>query len=104
MSNFVTGPWHVQKEENTYGIFSGDALIAIVLSDDIHDKIVEKATANLIGSAPLLLEACKRAKEILDNNHVVTEEGLRINTGDVREKLLDAIFRAEGYRIDRETK
>ena len=104
MSNFVPGPWHIQEEENTHGIFSRDALIAIVLSDDIHDKTVEKATANLIGSAPLLLEACKKAKELLDNNHVVTREGFRINTSDVREKLLDAIFRAEGYRIDPDTK
>jgi hypothetical protein len=69
-----------------------------VLSDDINDRAVEKATANLIGSAPLLLEACKTVKELLENNHIVTEEGFRINTRDVREKLLDAIFRAEGYR------
>jgi len=104
MSNFVPGPWHVQAEADTHGIFSGDALIAIVLPDDIHDTSVERATANLIGAAPLLLEACKKVKELLDNNHVVTQEGFRMNTGDVREKLLDAIFRAEGYRIDHETK
>jgi hypothetical protein len=104
MSNFVPGPWHVQAEDEAYGIFSGDALIAVVLPDDIHDKTAERATANLIGSAPLLLEACKKAKELLDNNHVVTQEGFRINTSDVREKLLDAIFRAEGYRIEHATK
>lgn len=104
MSNFISGPWHVQKEKDTHGIFSGDALIAIVLSDDIGDKTAERATANLIGSAPLLLEACKKAKELLDNNHVVTQEGFRINTSDVIESLLDAIFRAEGYRIDPEAK
>ncbi len=104
MSNFVPGPWRVQEEEDTHGIFSNDTLIAIVLSDDIHDQTVEKATANLIGSAPLLLEACKKVKELLENNHVVTQEGFRMNTSDVREKLLDAIFRAEGYRIDHETK
>ena len=102
MSNFVPGPWHVEMEADTQGIFAGHALIAIVLSDDIRDKGVEKATANLIGAAPLLLEACKKVKELLDNNHVVTEEGFRINTRDVREKILDAIFRAEGYRIDPE--
>ena len=100
MSNFVPGPWHVEEEGDTHGIFSGEALIAIVLCDDIKDRTVEKATANLIGSAPLLLEACKTVKELLDNNHVVTEEGFWINASDVREKLLDAIFRAEGYRID----
>ena len=104
MSNFAPGPWHVEQEEDTHGIFSGEALIALVLSDDINDRAVEKATANLIGSAPLLLEACKTVKELLDNNHVVTEEGFRINASDVREKLLDAIFRAEGYRIDHQTK
>jgi hypothetical protein len=104
MSNFVPGPWHVQAEADTHGIFSGDALIAIVLSDDIHDKTVEKATANLIAAAPLLLEACKKVRELLENNQVVTQEGFRMNTDEVREKLLDAIFRAEGYRIDHETK
>jgi hypothetical protein len=98
MSRFSQGPWHVEEENNSYGIFSNDALLAITLSDDLNDKDAMKANAHLMASAPRLLEVIKQIKEYLDNNLIVTGEGLKINDSQLRESIIDAILRAEGYR------
>lgn len=60
---------------------------------------VEQGNANLIAAAPVLLAACKQAKDLLDNSLLVTPEGFRIDDQDLRKALLDAILRAEGYRV-----
>lgn len=99
MSRFTPGPWHVEEENGSYGVFSNDTLLAITLSDDIHDKDAEKANAHLMATAPRLLEIIKDIKEHLDNNMIVTGEGLKINDSHLRESLIDAILRAEGYRL-----
>ena len=99
MSRFTPGPWLVKEENGSYGVFSNDALLAITLSDDIQDKDAEKANAHLMATAPRLLEIIKEIKEHLDNNMIVTEEGLKINDSHLRESIIDAILRAEGYRI-----
>jgi len=99
MSRFSPSPWKVEEENGSYGVFSNDALLAITLSDDIQDKDAEKANARLMATAPRLLEVIKEIKEHLDNNMIVTEEGLKINDSHLRESIIDAILRAEGYRI-----
>jgi hypothetical protein len=99
MSRFTPGPWLVKEENGSYGVFSNDALLAITLSDDIQDKDAEKANAHLMATAPRLLEIIKEIKEHLDNNMIVTEEGLKINDSHLRESIIDAILRAEGYRL-----
>jgi hypothetical protein len=99
MSRFSPGPWHVEEEKGSYGVFSNDALLAVTLSDDLKDKDAAKANAHLMASAPLLLEVIKQIKEHLDNNMIVTEEGLKINDRHLRDSIIDAILRAEGYRI-----
>ena len=99
MSRFSPGPWHVEEEKGSYGVFSNDALLAVTLSDDLKDKDAAKANAHLMASAPLLLEVIKQIKEHLDNNMIVTEEGLKINDSHLRDSIIDAILRAEGYRI-----
>jgi hypothetical protein len=99
MSRFSQGPWKVEEENGSYGIFSNDALLAVTLSDDLKDKDAAKANAHLMASAPLLLEVIKQIKEHLDNNMIVTEEGLKINDSHLRESIIDAILRAEGYRL-----
>jgi len=52
-----------------------------------------------MASAPRLLEVIKEIKEHLDNNMIVTEEGLKINDSHLRKSIIDAILRAEGYRV-----
>ncbi len=99
MSRFSPGPWHVEEENNSYGIFSKDALLAITLSDELNDKDAAKANAQLMASAPRLLEVVKEIKEHLDNNLIVTGEGLKINDTHLRESIIDAIMRAEGFRV-----
>jgi hypothetical protein len=99
MSRFSPGPWHVEEEKGSYGVFSNDALLAVTLSDDLKDKDAAKANALLMASAPLLLEVIKQIKEHLDNNMIVTEEGLKINDSHLRDSIVDAILRAEGYRL-----
>jgi hypothetical protein len=45
------------------------------------------------------LEVIREIKKHLDNNMIVTEEGLKINDSHLRESTIDAILRAEGYRL-----
>jgi hypothetical protein len=100
MSRFTPRPWLVKEENGSYGVFSvDDALLAITLFDDIQDKDAAKANAQLMASAPRLLEVIKEIKEHLDNNMIVTEEGLKINDSHLRKSIIDAILRAEGYRV-----
>jgi hypothetical protein len=99
MSRFTPGPWIVKEENGSYGVFSNDALLAITLSEDIQDKDAAKANAHLMATAPRLLEVVKEIKEYLDNNMIVTEEGLKINDSHLRKSIIDAILRAEGYRL-----
>jgi len=51
-----------------------------------------------MASAPRLLEVIKEVKEHLDNNAIVTSDGLKINDSHLRESIIDAILKAEGYR------
>jgi hypothetical protein len=99
MSRFSPGPWKVQEENGSYGVFSNDALLAITLSDDLKNNDVAKANAHLMASAPRLLEVIKEIKEHLDNNLIVTGEGLKINDSHLRESIIDAILKAEGHRL-----
>jgi len=99
MSPYTPGAWLVKEENGSYGVFSNDALLAITLSDDIQDKDAAKANAQLMASAPRLLEVIKEIKEHLDNNMIVTEEGLKVNDSHLRKSIIDAILRAEGYRV-----
>ena len=99
MSRFSPGPWHVEEENGSYGVYSNNALLAVTLSDDIQDKGADKANAHLMATAPRLLEIIKEIKEHLDNNMIVTGEGLKINDSHLRESIIDAILRAEGYRM-----
>ncbi len=98
MSRYTPGPWHVEKESGTYGVFAKEALLAISLSDDLEEKGSAKANAHLMASAPRLLEVIKEVKEHLDNNAIVTSDGLKINDSHLRESIIDAILKAEGYR------
>jgi len=99
MSRFSPSPWHVEEENGSYGVFSNDALLAVALSDDVKDKDAAKANAHLMAAAPRLLEVIKAIKEHLDNNLIVTGEGLKINDSHLRESIIDAILKAEGYRL-----
>ncbi len=97
---FTAGAWHVEEEQGTFGVFAGDALLALVLPDDVQDKPAQKATAHLMASAPLLLRACKRVSELLGNGLVVTQDGFKIDAQEVKGILQDAILRAQGYRVE----
>jgi hypothetical protein len=99
MSRFTPGPWNAKEENGSYGIFSGDSLLAITIFDDIQNKDAAKANANLMTTAPRLLEVIKQVKDHLDNNMIVTGDGYKINDKDLRESILDAILRAEGHRL-----
>jgi hypothetical protein len=74
-------------------------LLALTLSDDLQDKGAAKANANLMATAPRLLEIIKDIKGHLDNNMIVTGEGLKINDSHLRKSIVDVILRAEGYRL-----
>jgi hypothetical protein len=98
MSRFTPGPWHVEEEEGTYGVFSNDDLLALILSDDLKEREVARANAHLMAAAPRLLEVLREIKEHLDNNLIVTADGVKINDSHLRESIVDAVLKAEGYR------
>ncbi len=98
MSRSTPGPWHVEEENSTYGVFAKETLLAISLEDDLQDKNAAKANAHLMAAAPRLLEVIREIKEHLDNNMIVTADGLKINDSHLREAIIDAILRAEGFR------
>lgn len=100
MSGFTPGPWRAEEENGNYGIFAGEALLALVLPDDTPDRNERKANALLMAAAPLLLHACRQLKDLLDNNRVVTGDGFLINDAETRATLIDALMRADGYRIE----
>ena len=97
MSRFTPGPWHVEEENGAYGVFSNEALLAITLPDDMQDKDAEKANAHLMATAPLLLKIIKEIKDHLDNNLIVTEEGLKINDSHLRESISTPIAPPDGH-------
>jgi len=98
LPEITPGPWRVESEDGNYGIFAGEDLLAVVIPDDTPDRDARKANALLIAAAPLLLNACRQLKDLLENNRVVTGEGFIINDADIRTSLVDALMRADGYR------
>jgi hypothetical protein len=98
MSRFTPGPWHVEEEEGVYGVFSKEDLLALILPDDLKENSAQRANAHLMAAAPRLLEVIWEIKGHLDNNLIVTEDGVKINDTHLREAIVDAIMKAEGYR------
>ena len=87
------GPWRIKVKDEAVGILGNDlSLVAVVRRRNAD------ADAYLIAAAPLLLDACRNVMAALENNLIVTAEGFKINDAHIRESLLDAIMRAEGYR------
>ena len=100
MSQYTNGPWHVQKKERAYVIYSEyNAPLAVVLWDYVKDKNAAEANAKLMATAPQLLMTLKRVLDHLDNCMIVTCEGFKINDSNLRAAIADAIMKAEGYRF-----
>jgi hypothetical protein len=90
--------WRVVKANGHYSVQAeGMAIAGIVTGQSVGEE--EQGNAHLIAAAPVLLAACKQAKELLENSLLVTPEGFRIDDRPLRDALLDAILRAEGYRV-----
>ena len=98
MSERTPGPWYVKKKDEAIGVLGKGSCLVAVMRRKKGDDDKRVADANLIAAAPLLLEACLKLKDLLENNLVVTAEGFKINDASARQFLLDAIMTAEGYR------
>jgi hypothetical protein len=92
------GPWAIKKNGEDIGVIGGDSRCVAQLPAEDADSRQRVSDAYLIAAAPLLLDVCKSLSAILENNLIVTAEGFKINDAHLRESLLDAILRAEGYR------
>lgn len=99
MSRYTKAPWHVQKNEKAYIVYSENKPLAVVLSDYIKDKFAAEANAQLIATAPQLLMTLKKVLEHLDNCMIVTCDGFKTNDSNLRTSIADAIMKAEGYRL-----
>jgi hypothetical protein len=98
MKLHTPGPWAIKKNGNGIGVVGHDSSCIAQLPINGIDRQLRLSDAHLIAAAPQLLDVCKNLNEILENNLIVTAEGFKINDTHLRERLLDAILRAEGYR------
>jgi hypothetical protein len=98
MSKRTPGPWFVKKKDEAIGVVGKDSSLVAVMRRKSGADAKRVADADLIAAAPLLLDACMKLKDLLENNVIVTAEGFKINDAHVRQSLLDAIMSAEGYR------
>jgi len=98
MSERTPGPWFLKTKDEAIGVIGKDSSLVAVMRRKKDDDAKRIADADLIAAAPLLLEACAKLKDLLENNFIVTAEGFKINDAHVRGFLLDAIMSAEGYR------
>lgn len=96
MFRCTPGKWRVIRANGRCCVEADGVTVAAI---EPADGDVEQGNAHLIAAAPVLLAACKQAKNLLENSLLVTPEGFRIDDRDLRETLLDAILRAEGYRV-----
>lgn len=85
-------------KQKYYAVLSKNIPLALVLPNYIKNRSATEANASLIATAPELLKALKKVLEHLDNCMIVTREGFKINDSSLRESVVDAIMRAEGYR------
>lgn len=99
MSRHTEAPWRVIKKDQYYAVCAGNAPLALVFPDYVKDKNTLEANASLIANAPVLLETLRKVLERLDNCLIVTCDGFKINDSSLRESIVDAIMRGEGYRI-----
>lgn len=97
------GPWKVKSDYNVFGV--GGRLVAnsgghsgSVRPEEIHEE--NKANARLIAAAPELLEAAKRAQELISS--AIDLEYVSGKPGDpaavIWRELDAAITKAEGHR------
>jgi hypothetical protein len=100
MKDITPGLWHVREMNGAVGVFSGETPVALALSQGGQALDTQRANADLMAAAPLLLEVCNRLHKMLENSFIVTPEGFKINDSELRELLLDAILRAKGYRTN----
>jgi hypothetical protein len=99
MSRHTEAHWRIIKKDRYYAVCAGNAPLALVFPDFVKDKNTLEANASLIANAPVLLETLKKVLERLDNCLIVTCDGFKINDSSLRESIVDAIMRGEGYRI-----
>jgi hypothetical protein len=98
MSQHTKGPWKVRKGDKYYAVCSGHVPLAAVLPQYIKDEFAAEANARLMATAPQLLEALRKVLDHLDNCMIVTCDGYKINDTTLRESIVDALMKAEGYR------
>lgn len=95
MKRRTPGPWSIKKNGEGIGVIGRDSSMIALLQAAMDARVSD---AYLIAAAPLLLDVCKAINAVLENNLIVTAEGFKINDAQIRESLLDAILKAEGYR------
>jgi hypothetical protein len=98
MSRHTNPPWHVKEKDKYFAVYSENVPLAVVLPNYIRNKTAAEANARLMATAPQLLETLRKVSEHLENCMIVTCDGFKTNDCSLRESILDAIMRAEGYR------
>ena len=97
MGTHTNGFWYVRKIiGEVVGIMAADSTIIAELPQGKNGDGPQITEAYLLAAAPQLLEVCSRINSILENNLIVTPEGIKIDCTDIKKSLRHAILRARG--------
>lgn len=95
----ASGSWHLRRIiGDVVGIMATDSSIVAELPQGKNGDGARIKEAYLIAAAPQLFDVCCKLNSILENSHIVTPEGFKINCTDIKKSLSDAILRAMGCR------
>jgi hypothetical protein len=98
MNKHANGFWHVEKIiDGVVGVMAADSTIMAVVPSGKNEHVAQMAVAHLFAATPQLLEVCCRISSLLENNFIVTPEGLKIDCTDLKKSLLDGLSRALRY-------
>jgi hypothetical protein len=93
----ANGSWHVKKIiGEVVGIIAADSTIIAELPQGKNGDGPQITEAYLLAAAPQLFEVCSKLSSILENNLIVSPDGVKVDITEIKKALHEAILRAKG--------